>query len=323
MKRIDKLTEEQIARFPEWVDKWIKIGLSIEPADFEMVTKAALKAYSLCNLKKPIVVLRMSSPYGATIGGPLAWKLLKDFSDKKMITAQVGDQVGDQVRDQVWDQVGAQVWDQVGDQVGASLWGQHDAGWLSWASYLDDVMGLTCLSRGLRQAGANAGWWWAYQGVAILTERPKRLVRDGQGRLHSGDSLALEYPDGWGIYAWHGVRVPERVIRGDYSAHDALRESNAEVRRAMIERMGAERFFGELKPTVVHSDQDGLGMNRRLLRIKVPGSRTGYLQSVEVTCPSTGRQYILGVPSDIQTCQAAVASTFGLKAEQWAPEVES
>jgi hypothetical protein len=139
MKRIDRLTPEQQARFGEWTKKWVDIGLSTEPADFDTATEAALKAYKLCNLDKPMVVLRMSSPYAATIGGALAWSMLRDMKVKKVwdqvwdqvgaqvwdqVGAQVWAQVGDQVRDQVGDQVRAQVRDQVGDQVGDQVWAQ-------------------------------------------------------------------------------------------------------------------------------------------------------------------------------------------------------
>jgi len=46
-KKITKLTPEQEARFPEFVKKWVDIGLSTEPADFDAATEAALKAYAL------------------------------------------------------------------------------------------------------------------------------------------------------------------------------------------------------------------------------------------------------------------------------------
>ena len=76
--KITELTPSQKARFGEWTKKWIDIGLSVEPADFDAATGAALKAYALCNLGKPMVILRMGSPYGATMGGALAWALLRE-----------------------------------------------------------------------------------------------------------------------------------------------------------------------------------------------------------------------------------------------------
>src|SRR6185437_8293779 len=134
MAKITTISPEQIARFGEWTQKWIEIGLSTEPADFDKATEAALRGYQLANLKRPMVILRMSSPFGATMGGALAWMMLREIFGKKVwaqVWAQVGDQVGDQVRAQVGaqvgDQVGAQVGDQVRAQVGDQVWAQVGA----------------------------------------------------------------------------------------------------------------------------------------------------------------------------------------------------
>ena len=112
MARIDKLTPEQTARFAEWSQRWIEIGLSTEPADFDAATEAALRAYQFANLKRPMVILRMSSPYGATLGGALARAMLRQLGDR-----EIRSQVGSQVESQVRSQVGSQVWSQVRSQV--------------------------------------------------------------------------------------------------------------------------------------------------------------------------------------------------------------
>ena len=121
--KLDNLTPEQEAMILGWVEKWIDIGLSTEPADFESATEAALKAYKLCNFDKPMVILRMGSPYAATYGGIIAHSMLKGLFKNK-VWDQVGDQVGTQVRDQVWNQVWAQVGTQVRDQVWNQVWAQ-------------------------------------------------------------------------------------------------------------------------------------------------------------------------------------------------------
>jgi len=133
---------------------------------------------------------------------------------------QVWDQVGDQVRDQVWDQVGAQVVDQVRDQVRAQIrdwysgvcFGQHET-WLSFHACMH-ALGIDTAGRleGHYRVAASAGWWWPLQGAVVLTERPTALHRDGQGRLHSETGAAVVYPDGYGVHAWHGTRVPADLI---------------------------------------------------------------------------------------------------------------
>lgn len=83
------------------VKKWIEIGLSTEPADFNAATEAALKAYKLCNLKNPMVVLRMGSPFAATLGGALAWDLLREIKNIQ-VRSQVGDTVYNYRGGQFW-----------------------------------------------------------------------------------------------------------------------------------------------------------------------------------------------------------------------------
>ena len=171
MKRIDKLTPEQVARMPEWTKKWVDIGLSTEPADFDTATEAALKAYALCNLKKPMVILRMGSPYAATVGGALAWSILRSIDG---VRAQVGAQVGAQIRAQVWDQVRDQVRAQVGAQVWAQVWAQvqdqvQDQVWAQVGAQVGvqvwDQVGdqsLQAAKDGLNNDGASNLYWSAF-----------------------------------------------------------------------------------------------------------------------------------------------------------------
>jgi hypothetical protein len=97
-KKIEKITPEHEARFPEWVDKWVKIGLSTEPADFDKAEAAALKAYDLCGLKRPLVVLRVGSPYAATVAGAMAWLTLREIG-------KAGKEMGEALDQFIWSVV--------------------------------------------------------------------------------------------------------------------------------------------------------------------------------------------------------------------------
>lgn len=110
---------------------------------------------------------------------------------------------------------------------------------------------------------------------------------------------------------------------GTLTASMAMKEPNMELRRVMIESLGADRFFSQLGGKVVHTDIDGCGNPRELVRLELVDAQAGYVQAVHVICPTTGRQYYLGVPPDVETCQQAVASTFGMTAEQYKPGRET
>ena len=67
--RINKLTAEQIARMPSFVREWVERGLSCEPAEWERVEAAVRECYALIDKPAPRVILRMQSPFGASLGG--------------------------------------------------------------------------------------------------------------------------------------------------------------------------------------------------------------------------------------------------------------
>jgi hypothetical protein len=177
----------------------------------------------------------------------------------------------------------------------------------------------------------EGGWWWALPGISVMTERPRELHLDNEGRLHADSGPAIAYPDAWGVWAWHGVRVPREVIEDPPSLtpQQIDQERNAEVRRVMIERFGMERYIREAKATVLHADTDGLGQPRRLLH--VPRRDDTPLVVVEVTNstpePDGSRhRFLLRVPPQMRTCQQAVAWTFGItgaEAQEFSPVAES
>jgi hypothetical protein len=132
--RIDKLTPGQIARFPEWIDKWTRIGLSTEPADFDSAERGVRGCYAAAKLAEPKIVVRTLSPLGCVLAGPITASILKTpASVGASVWASVWDSVWDSVRDSVGTSVrdsvrasvrasvGASVWDSVRDSVGASV----------------------------------------------------------------------------------------------------------------------------------------------------------------------------------------------------------
>lgn len=67
-QRIDKLTEAQEAKMPAHAEKWIGIGLSTEPANFEKAIEGAAECYKIIGNPRPYFC-PVSSPYGAVIVG--------------------------------------------------------------------------------------------------------------------------------------------------------------------------------------------------------------------------------------------------------------
>jgi hypothetical protein len=105
---------------------------------------------------------------------------------------------------------------------------------------------------------------------------------------------------------WRGVAVSARIAfhPETLTVEEILAETNAEVRRVMLERVGFEWFFQHARAEVLDQDRDP-GGERRLLRIELPQDEP--LVCLSVFCPSTSRRYVLRVPPTMATCRQAAA----------------
>jgi hypothetical protein len=147
--------------------------------------------------------------------------------------------------------------------------------------------------------------------MVIITAKPTFICMDEQGRLHHEDRAALEYGDGFCVYAWHGVRVPEWVILHpeEITVEKVLSEENQEVRRVMLERYGWDRLLFDLKAKVIHEDSTGKLVSTRRLSEYLDGE-DDEARFVLVVDSSTDRRYALRVPPETCTAREGVAWTF-------------
>ncbi|HEY7201792.1 MAG TPA: hypothetical protein VIC57_16340 [Candidatus Dormibacteraeota bacterium] len=198
--------------------------------------------------------------------------------------------------------------------------------WLAAYDFLGRVCGVEAVERlsGLMELSRAAGWWWWPQrGAVVLSERPERLQLDDQGRLHGARGPALAFPDGWSLWAWHGVRVPRAVIENPESlpAAEVLGEPDVEVRRVMIERVGHERLIRDGGARRVAEDEMGILWQLDLVEDEP-------LVCVEVTDATPGpdaafKRYVLRVPPSVRTPREAVAWTFGVDTGECRPAIET
>jgi hypothetical protein len=343
-KKIESLTPEQIAKFPDYVREWTDIGLSTQPADRPAAEEAIRLMYAAAGLNHPQIVWT-----GSPMGNAITRAVVKQMPVQRIV---VGASVRDSVWDSVWasvgDSVGASDWtsvgtsvraivrasvwasvrDSVGDSVWASVYGQHDANWLAFYMFFHDECGLmqeTEKLRGLWQLCRTAGWAIPHENICWVSERHNVLNRDEQGRLHCTTGPALAYPDGWSIYAWHGVRVPENIIMQPetITAADIAGEPNAEIRRVMLEMFGRERFVDLPECIKVHTDDWGSLYRNDAIR-DINDDPYCFVKVLNSTPEPDGtyKDYILRVNPNIQTAYEAVASTFP-RIPAFAPAVES
>jgi hypothetical protein len=176
----------------------------------------------------------------------------------------------------------------------------------------------------------SAGPWWALEGVAVVSERPLSFAVDDRGRIHSDGGPAIAWPDGFEMWAVHGVRVEPSIVTNPERITIAMidAEQNAEVRRVLVEQFGAERLVREGKARLIHEDETGKLWRREMAADPYRWPREEPVVFVEVLNstpePDGNRKtYFLRVPPNMSTAREAVAWTFGLLPGTYQPAVET
>ncbi len=206
------------------------------------------------------------------------------------------------------------------------IYGCHDSLWLGFCQFLHDQCGAegTDLLEGLIGLAQTCGCWWPFDQIAVMSERPQCLQLNPQGQLHSADDEpALQFPGEEGIWAWNGTTMSSDAYRAQIHATLAQirRERNVLRRRMLIRAYGEDRYIRDSGAKKIHEDAWGV-----LYRALLPGDEPIVMVRVRnATAEPDGsyRFYYLRVPPTITTAREAVAWTFGLRPDAYAPEVET
>jgi hypothetical protein len=276
---INTLTPEQEALLPVYRDRWLGIGLSTEVMDFERAKAALARCYTAVGLTPPTNVHYAKGPNDA-------FKIFKGIHPKGGPS----------------------------DFLNNCIYGAHDAYWLSFFSYFQEVCNFDLsMINGLVAYAKEGGWAWVDAHDAIIQERPQFIKMDEENRLHCEDGPAIQYLDGTQVYAWHGNRLDRSRWhwidnKSTLTAKEALKQNNLEMRRIACEILGWVHILDELGATVIDADEDP--MIGTLVEVDIPD--VGVERFVKVVC-GTGREFALPVPPDMKTALAANAWTFGIE----------
>lgn len=142
--------------------------------------------------------------------------------------------------------------------------------------------------------------------VCIVSRMPteiKYTIQNGNRVLHAEDSSAIKFADGFELFFWKGAAVPKKWImdRESLQKEDIIGTDNAELRRALMEIVGAKRYYDILTDgnglTLIDEDTDLQGFPMRLYETTNNDSIINKkIQFLEVTDPSTGRVYNIYPP---------------------------
>lgn len=319
--KIIELTKEQEARFPEYVQRWTEIGLSTESADRRAAEAAIDLCYGNAGLKPPQQIIWSGSPLSQAITRAVMRR--KDeiqsaarsipaerradhnlASLQEAIHADLGQAQGlpEALRDQLIEDAQS--------SVNQSIYGQHDAGWLSFYAFFREVCGLrkeTEKLTGLLALAQSAGWAIPHENVCFVAERHNLVRRDSEGRLHAEFGPALTYPDGWGFHMLHGIRVEAWMAEthpDDLDPRKIIQIENVDQRREVIRRLGSERLVAKLEAKTLDAETREVGGKYELLAIEMNHGAPWHF--LKMRNASIDAVHIEAVPRECLTVREAI-----------------
>lgn len=326
---ITELTPEQKGQAVLYAEKWRNIGFSTEPANRIEAEKGVNLAYQTAGYQPPQKIIWFESPHAMCV-------YRRDMTEAHLNIPIIYDVIR-KVKDHIEQKINARAYANLLSivttialrdnnlprfyaerelffthpvELSKVTRQQHDILALCPLDFIRNELQLVAETNailGCMNIALNAGWWSPSSAICLISERPHVIHYDEQRLIHCDDGMAIIYPDGWGSYVWHGVRVPEYVIMRPHeiTPDKIMQEENAEVARVMLERYGQDNFIRDGGFTIQQSDAYG-----ELYRIEF-ANRDEPIVAIKVKDASTDREYFLYVPPYIRTAHEGVAWTFG------------
>jgi hypothetical protein len=268
---IESLTPEQEAKMPQYVAKWIEKGSTTEQCtledaqiDFALFQKLVLK-------KNPAPVILVKSPREAN----LKIKELYFKSEDKMQC--------------FYPYFDCQYW----------------AGWFAFYEFMEKELGIVYPNKAEYDAMcacSKYGMVYPLDDICIVVQ-PPTIIRKNERGLHCENGPALSYGGDNEIYALNGVVMPKEYIltkSTDIKTIDILKETNVEIRRELIRKVGLEQVFEQLP----HKLLDAKG-NYELYSINL-SDEVNDARFLKMINPSIGVFHIEGVAPEISNVADAL-----------------
>jgi hypothetical protein len=273
---IDKLTEEQEAQIPVYRDRYIELGFSTTRIDPVAAQSAIDDLYEHLFKKEKVKIMIFRSP------------------------------------NELWNYVCETIGEKI-NFIAPYLCGSLDSFVFSFYDYFLEVADIKIEPELLQKyeiwkKTMDLGYIYPFDDVCLLSEKPIKYMLN-KNILHCENGPAIEFADGWSIYMLNGVRMKKEYVMTPWNELDPtciLKETNAEVRRELVRKIGIERVCDSLGSEVLDTEGD-----YELISLDLgDGRRRPYLKMKN---PSIGVYHIEGVPPETKTVAAAIEFRNGTK----------
>jgi hypothetical protein len=266
---ITELTKEQEAQMKDYVKKWTEIGLSTKPTAIEENIPIIENFYRIVLEKEPPKKFFLEA-------SPIAcWnRIVKECKLSK-----------EDAKNFVWPYFSGNMW----------------AGFFSFYTYCNEVLNIKYTEPVQKKFDVlkqmtNFSLIYPLDDICVICDTPRKIsVNKAGDALHNEKGPAVEYSDGFCVYSLNGVRVPKEIVETPWDKIDCkkiLTETNAEVRREIVRKVGIERIISELGAEVIDKKDDyellmlnlGDGRRRPYLKMKNPSLMIYHIEGVSPEC---------------------------------------
>lgn len=252
-QKIEKLTDEQTAKMPEYVKKWIDIGTNTDRLNPERTKKTIDNFRKLIGRDVDVPMLIVDNPLEA-------WVACYLFNDKNVAVDDIKAEMtqyfnGNPKKYDIgtpslpW-QTGSffastfSFYDFMVEEVGVELEAELYAKYKVW------------------EATSQIGCIYPLDGLTVVSEKPTAIHLNEKNVLHKDGGPALEYA-GMGnlkVYSLNGVRVPEYVAvtpeeKMNLEYYNTIK--NADVKAEFVRKVGVERFLDKGKLMDTYENYSG------------------------------------------------------------------
>lgn len=151
----------------------------------------------------------------------------------------------------------------------------------------------------------TCGWIFPFEKVCFVCDRPIKIICNSATQLHNLEDTAMEYADGYGVYAYHGVVLPKKyggVHPTQWQPQWLLSEKNSQLQQILIQTIGYNRLYQEL--TTIELDRH---QGHILLKIALDSAlKPIHLLKINFDHDSDRQINCLSIPSNIFSAKEAL-----------------
>ena len=221
-------------------NKWKKIARSTQPIDREKAATALKSAYAWVGRQEPKIFFFESPNAALNAAANQFWEpiqeqlseglvvILGGFIDiKYSIFSQV---MSDSLADYLWQSLWVQLEENLRSQLATvqaatsskdQFYGEciEIEDWVCYSSLFDfcfSVMKYDELAQQdweiFRTLSSEFYWLYPYENICLVCDRPIKILLDGKDRVHAEEEPAIQFADGFSVYARHGRYIHHEII---------------------------------------------------------------------------------------------------------------